>query len=156
MARHHVDAKQYASLYEEMNKLFKEIFRFDPSTEKTLEMMEIPPVDIYETAGDVVLEIEVPGIDPDKVQVSFTGGRLIVEGTKEEDTESGRQNYLCMERSFGRFQRVIPLNRAVDLRRTRASYRLGIITIKLPKMQEKRGERIVIPLEKAEAEGKDG
>lgn len=150
MAMRYPDINYFGTLYEEINKIFRELLRSDPAAERALETLEIPPVDIYETEAEVVLELELPGVDAKRLQVGYSGGKLVVEGFKTEQVEQGRLNYICMERSFGRFQRIIPLSRTVDLRAGSAVYRMGILTIRLPKMPEKRGERIEIPVQRVE------
>lgn len=156
MGGRYPDVGRFNSIYEEINRIFRELMRFDPAAERALETMEVPPVDIWETATHVVMDLELPGVDPNMVSVSFVGGKVVIEGTKEERVEEGRQNYVCMERSFGRFHRVIPIAKAVDSGRAEASYRLGILTIRLPKIEDKRGARTVIGvtrIEDPEAEG---
>lgn len=144
MAARYPDINYFGSLYEEINKIFRELLRADPAAERALETVEIPPLDIYETASELFLEMELPGVDPSRVQVFFSGGKLVVEGFKSEQVEEGRLNYVCMERAFGRFQRIIPLNRAVDVRGASAVFRRGVLSIRLPRLPEKRGERIDI------------
>ncbi len=150
MAMRYHDINYFGTLYEEINKIFRELLRADPAAERALETLEIPAVDIYETDAEIVLELEVPGVDPALIQVSFLGGKLLIEGVKAEQVEEGRLNYICMERSFGRFQRIIPLSRAVNLRTSQAVYHQGILTIRLPKMDEKRGEKLFIPVARAD------
>jgi len=112
------------------------------------EETDFPPLDIFETAGDLVVEAELPGIDTGRLEVSVAAGLLIVEGVKEEILESGRVNFLCMERTFGSFRRVVPLLHPIDSSRIKAFYRMGVLHITIPKVEEKRGVRRVVPVTK--------
>jgi HSP20 family protein len=102
---------------------------------------DFPPLDIYDTQEGIVIEAELPGIDLASLEVTITGGTLIIEGLKEEVLDQGRVNFLCMERTFGAFRKMIPLLQPIDPSRTRARYRLGVLRITVPKVSEKRGLR---------------
>lgn len=110
------------------------------------EEPDSPPLDIYETDGLVVVEMELPGIDTGNLEVSVTGGTLIVEGLKRENLEPGRINFLCMERTFGSFRRIIPFLHPVDVAGIKAAYRAGILEIQIPILDERRGARRLIPV----------
>ena len=108
------------------------------------EEPDSPPLDIYETDGLIVVEMELPGIDTENLEVSVTGGTLIVEGLKRENLEPGRINFLCMERTFGSFRRIIPFLHPVDVDGIVAAYRAGILEIQIPILDERRGARRLI------------
>lgn len=110
------------------------------------EEPDSPPLDIYETDGLIVVEMELPGIDTGNLEVSVTGGTLIVEGLKRENLEPGRINFLCMERTFGSFRRIIPFLYPVDVAGIKAAYRAGILEIQIPILDERRGARRLIPV----------
>jgi HSP20 family protein len=110
------------------------------------EEPDSPPLDIYETDGLIVVEMELPGIDTGNLEVSVTGGTLIVEGLKRENLEPGRINFLCMERTFGSFRRIIPFLHPVDVAGIKAAYRAGILEIQVPILDERRGARRLIPV----------
>jgi HSP20 family protein len=106
---------------------------------------EHPAIDVFETPDELVIEAELPGTDPAQIGVSIGEGLVLVEGAKD-DPGPGRVNYLCMERSFGPFRRTVATGRAVDAARATATYRDGILQVRLPKIEEKRGRCRVIPV----------
>lgn len=107
---------------------------------------EFPPLDIYEASGAIVVEAELPGVNPGNLEVSITGGTLVIEGMKEEVLEPGRVNFLCMERTFGDFRRIVPLLLPFHAAAIKARYRAGILEIRIPKAPERRGTRKAIPV----------
>ena len=111
------------------------------------EETDFPPLDIYEHEGIIVVEAELPGVKKKDFEVSITSGMLVIEGLKEEVSETGKVNFLCMERTVGTFRRIIPLMQPVNASLVEARFRLGILTIRIPKMSERRGTRKVIPVE---------
>jgi len=93
-----------------------------------------PPVDLYETAAEVVVELEIPGAAPGSLKIVCNGDRLLIEGATEPRAltpADGR--FLCLERASGPFRRVLDLPGRVDRERAAARYRDGILTITLPK-----------------------
>jgi HSP20 family protein len=110
------------------------------------EETDFPALDVFETPEEIVVEAELPGVDPARVEVTAGDGTIAIEGVKEEALEEERVNYLCMERSFGAFRRSVPLTQAVDFTRAGATYRAGLLQIRVPKLQEKRGRRRLVPV----------
>jgi HSP20 family protein len=114
-----------------------------------IEETEFPAIDVFETPAELVVEAELPGVDAGRIVVSAGEGLILIEGTKEEDPGPGRVNFLCMERSFGPFRRAVVIGRAVDITRATATCRLGILQVRVPKIEEQRGRCRVIPVSTA-------
>jgi len=110
------------------------------------EETEFPAIDVFETATELVIEAELPGVDAAAIGVSAGQGRVVIEGHKPEEAGAGRVNFLCMERTFGAFRRVVPLGRAADATRASATCRDGVLQVRVPKIEEKRGCSRVIPV----------
>lgn len=108
-----------------------------------------PLLDLYETADDIVIEADLPGIELDDVGVSILNGVLTVEGMKRERlNEQEKVNYLCMERSFENFKRTVKITVPFNPKAAKACYQKGVLTVVFPKVKEKRGELIKIDVEK--------
>ncbi|MGH3103909.1 MAG: Hsp20/alpha crystallin family protein [Gaiellaceae bacterium] len=92
-----------------------------------------PQVDCYRTSdpAELTVVVELPGIDPDAVQIAATPRTLIVSGERKREKAPGRV-YQQMEIDDGAFQRQIPLDEDVDTSRATASYTRGLLTIVLP------------------------
>ena len=106
-------------------------------------------LDLYETTEYFFIEAELPGVSADDVKVYTSGDNVVIEGTKYEQIESrGKVNFLCMERSFGPFKRVVNIKAAVDRSRMKASYSRGILTIQILKSEERRKGKRWIEVEK--------
>jgi len=111
-----------------------------------IEETEFPAIDVFETPGEVVIEAELPGVDPATIGVSACEGLIVIEGVKEEDSGPGRVTFLCMERNFGAFRRVVFPGVAVDIPHATAFCRDGVLHVRVPKIDEKRGRIRVIPV----------
>jgi HSP20 family protein len=121
-----------------------------------IEETEFPAIDVFETAEELIVEAELPGLDPSQIGVSAGEGLVVIEGIKAEETGPGRVNFLCMERSFGPFRRAVLAGRAVDVTRASATYREGVLQVRVPKIEERRGRRRVIPVTAADAAKEEG
>ncbi len=95
-----------------------------------------PPTDLYETADDVVVRVEVAGIQPGDFTITFDRRRLIVRGRRQGDVEP--RAYHQMEISFGDFLSELEIPCAVDAEEIEAQYTGGFLEIILPKAQAHR------------------
>ena len=84
---------------------------------------------------------EMPGFQEGDLSVEVMRGALVIEGVKREEHRREKVNYLCMERAYGRFRRLLELPTACDTRRLAATYRRGILVITIPRVSERRGEK---------------
>src|SRR6266498_584360 len=97
----------------------------------------IPFLDMYETDDSLVLEMDVPGINPDEILIKVYDDIIMVEGIKRERHEGKSFKYLCMERSFESFRRMIRIPVPIDSLAAKASYNDGVITVIFPKKKSK-------------------
>jgi HSP20 family protein len=96
-----------------------------------------PPVDLYETDHSLVLEMDLPGIDPGDVLIKVYEDVIIIEGVKREKIEEKGFRYICMERNFESFRRMIKIPIPVNSKEGKASYNSGVLTVTFPKVRER-------------------
>jgi HSP20 family protein len=89
--------------------------------------------EVEETDKDVLVRIEVPGMDKEDCRISIEGNMLYLSGEKRFERETHDSTYHVMERAYGAFQRAIPLPRNVDIDKAEATYKNGVLTVRLPK-----------------------
>ena len=103
-----------------------------------------PHVDCFRTKDALTVLVELPGIDPDKVDIFVADGTLYLAGNRVRPRSEG-QVYQQMELDYGPFRRQVALGADVDVTQGRATYEKGILTIVLPLAQRPpSGERVVI------------
>ena len=96
-------------------------------------------MDIYEQKGFIFVEMDIAGVDPEDLKVVVDRHKLIIEGVKAESGLSGMNVvFHYAERSFGRFQRVFELGSAIDMERIEATFKNGVLLLKMPKLQDRR------------------
>jgi HSP20 family protein len=101
----------------------------------------IPSADVTENDREVRVSMEVPGVEEKDVDVEIDGNSLIVRGEKKKEVTTEKEDYRHYERSFGSFQRVIPLPEGLEEDRARARFKKGVLTVTVPKSGEERRSR---------------
>jgi HSP20 family molecular chaperone IbpA len=99
----------------------------------------LPAADVCESDGCVTVTVELPGVRAEQVEVALAGGELRVRGRKRKGAPRGVISHLCSERSFGQFARAIPLRWPVRKDGAAAELKDGLLTIRLPKLEDRRG-----------------
>lgn len=90
-----------------------------------------PPTDVYETADEIVVRVELAGVEPGQVSIRLTERILTVSGVRQDDQE--KVGYHRMEISHGPFETRAVLPRRVDVRGIQAEYKAGFLMIRVPK-----------------------
>lgn len=104
-------------------------------------------MDVVETPESLEVVIDLPGVDPGNVSISLRDGVLLVSGIKRPTTcQHGRAAFHLAERGFGNFARALRLTAAVDANRASASLAAGELRIRLPRIDERRGREIRVPI----------
>ncbi len=104
----------------------------------------MPSVDISESENAIVLRAEVAGIDPDQINITISGDRLILSGKKEEQHEEKDEHFYHCERRFGAFERSIDLPATADSEKISAGCTNGVLTIHIPKHETAKPKRVPI------------
>lgn len=137
-------------LQREVNLLLERLADFDRSPAGEGEW--IPGVDVYECRGKLVISVEVPGIPAESLRVTFRDRHLVVTGERRERRPpAAAASFHCMERPQGRFTRIVLVDVAVDIRQAEASLAGGVLTVTIPRVKDRRGREIVIPVRREEA-----
>ncbi len=107
-----------------------------------------PYLDVAENKDEVLVKVDVPGIDEKDFSVSLSGDNLIIKGERKEDKEEKEKHYHRIERCYGNFQRIIALPVSVNADKINAEYENGVLEIHLPKKAEAKHKEIPIKLSK--------
>jgi HSP20 family protein len=133
--------REFATLQERMNRLFRE----SQGPEEPLTTTSFaPPVDVYEDEHNVILKIEVPGIDEKDIDVRIENNVLTIHGERQFEKEEKEENFRRVERQYGTFTRTFTLPTTVDAEKVSANYDKGILKIALPKKAEAKPKQIKV------------
>jgi len=112
-----------------------------------------PPVDLCETETGISIRVELPGVTADQIKIGLTNNKLRIWGEKKRRPSRRRIiSYLCSERSFGKFGRIVPLRWTVCIRNASAELKGGVLHIHLPKIEDRRGEEVIVEVKDATSE----
>jgi HSP20 family protein len=100
--------------------------------------------EVEETERDLVVRVELPGMDKDDCRITIDGNMLHVRGEKHYERETIDSTYHVMERAYGAFERSIPLPRNVDGDKAEATCRNGVLTVRLPKQERERARSVPV------------
>lgn len=82
---------------------------------------------------DFTIRAELPGVEEKDIEVTVTNDSVMIKGEKKEEKEDKGKNYYYMERSYGSFNRTIPLTAKTDADQAQASIKNGVLNITIPK-----------------------
>jgi HSP20 family protein len=113
----------------------------------------MPALDVTETKDAYQVDIEVPGLRPEDINVMVDQGMLTIQGERRSKEEKGDRSYHRVERHYGAFRRSISLPRDVDASRVEANYDNGVLRLKVPKTAGSQAKRIEVKEGPASGDG---
>ena len=131
--------------FDEMERWFREAFRRPFSLPRFPawprlrfpEWEEVrPSVDIFDENGNVVVRAELPGMTKDDIDVTLTENTLKISGSKKKEEKVEKKDYYRAECSFGAFTRRFSLPAGLETDKVQATFRDGLLEIKIPKTEE--------------------
>jgi len=140
--------RDLVSTQDHFNQLFNDTFaRAFGDPQEVSPRAWVPAVDIYETADSLVLKAELPGINPDDVEIRVEDNTLYLKG--ERKFEVKEENLHRVERSYGTFSRSFVLPGTIQADKVKADYENGVLTLTMPKREEAKPRTIKINVAKA-------
>ncbi len=128
----------------QVDRLFEDFFDDWPLGRWGAGAEFLPRLDITESDQEVVVKAELPGLEEKDINVSLSGGRLTISGEKKTERETKDRAQLIAERSYGSFSRTVDIGAAVDESRADASFKNGVLTVKVPKHESAKPKKIEI------------
>jgi HSP20 family protein len=98
-----------------------------------------PDIDMIEGDNDVKIIAELPGLTEKDIDLSISNGCLTIKGEKHSENVQDREGYYCKERSYGKIERSVNLGEGLDMDKIEAELKNGILTVKIPKLEEAKG-----------------
>jgi HSP20 family protein len=102
------------------------------------------PIDVVQKNDEIVVHASLPGVSPEKIEVTVEDDVLTVKAESETKTETQESGYLIRERAYGIFYRALRLPESVATEKITSQYENGVLTINLPKAEEKKKKLIKI------------
>lgn len=139
--------RDLVSIQDELNRLFGRTFTGVEPTRPTAAGAWMPSMDVFETEDTIVATVELPGIDPEDVEVAVEDQTLTISGSRAFSSEVEEESFHRIERRYGSFSRAITLPQTADTERVEASFDKGVLTVKVPKVEKAKPKKIQIKAE---------
>lgn len=127
-----------------LGHLFDQPFGAVQPSEETAQAFWAPAVDIYEQDGSIVLNAELPGIDPKDVSLTVEQGVLTLRGERRSHQDVKEESYHRRESLYGSFSRSFTLPREVDREKITATYKDGVLKVVVPQKPEAQPRQITV------------
>ena len=136
-------ARELATMeIERLNRMFTDFYG------EAFSRAWVPAVDTYETdAHEVVVKAELPDMKREDINLTFENGVLTLKGERKVQQDVKKENYQRIERRHGVFSRSFTLPNTVDAGKISASYKDGVLTIRLPQREEAKPKQIAVNVE---------
>jgi len=134
--------RDLAQLQDRVNRIFQESAAGREEGLTTTSF--VPPVDIYENEQNIVLKLEVPGVEQKDLDIRIENNTITIRGERKFEKETKEENYHRVERRYGSFQRSFGLPNTVNPENVTAGYDNGILTVTLGKRAEAKPKQIKV------------
>lgn len=122
-------------MQDEIDSMFEGFFPGRRGLLRRVEGMRVPSVDVEETDANVIVRAELPGVKKEDLDLEITEDALSIKGETSEEKEKRDAHYYRRERSWGMFQREIPLPAQIKTAEAKATFKDGLLEVTLPKAE---------------------
>jgi HSP20 family protein len=136
--------RDLVSMREDLDRLFGRTPLGGEELARGAEGDWMPAMDIRETPDAFVLDLELPGMDPDAVDVKIDDHSLSISGERRFESESQDGNLHRVERRYGAFRRSVRLPETADVEKVEAAFDKGVLTVTVGKMAEVKPKQIEV------------
>ena len=145
----------YRTSTDVFSPLFESLLGGTSANSRMGALLRAPEADVVETESEIRVQIELPGMRAEEVNVDLENNVLTVNGEKKEERSEERGTYHLSERRYGKFSRSFVLPRDVDAEQIHARFDHGVLSVTIPKSERARRRRIQVSNGKAN-EGGEG
>ncbi|MCC8369016.1 MAG: Hsp20/alpha crystallin family protein [Rickettsia endosymbiont of Oxypoda opaca] len=135
---------RYSYLDNIFNEFFNDFYSLTNSGLTDIARNLAPRTDISETDTEYNLEVELPGVVQQNIELKIDNNILTIKGSREESSEDKNKNYHMRERYYGTFQRSISLPLNINEEDIEARFENGILHIKIPKKEQSTSRKIEV------------
>ena len=136
--------QKISKMRKDMDRMMERVLGdFRPATCPGLVLTK-PQYELLETETELILKADIPGANPDDIEIDITDNVLTIQGELAEETLSEDESHQWIEKKYRTFSKSIPLPRRIILSRVKATYKKGVLNVVMPKYsgKEKRGIRV--------------
>lgn len=137
--------REMHDMQREMNRLFEDMLAPSAQTNGLTSAFS-PAAELEELEEAYQLKLEVPGMEPDDIDIEVTAEAVSIKGERRTETKEEKGGYTRTEFRYGQFHRVIPLPGRINNQSVAAEYKNGILHLSLPKAEEEKNRVVKVNL----------
>lgn len=136
------------NIFEELNKTKdKNNSQEELNTKKEEGLEGQLIVDVYQKENEIVIQSLIAGVNSDDLEINISPESVTIKGERKKTEEIDEKDYFFQECFWGKFSRTIILPQEIDTEKTKASFKNGILTIRMPKLHTQKEKNIKIKIE---------
>jgi HSP20 family protein len=132
--------REIAALQNEMSRFMNGLLEDNGRTSQNW----VPALDVWETEGEIVYALDLPGISEDKISVELDDGSLTISAERERTEEESNERFYRFERRYGTFSRTVGVPLGVSEEDIQAGYKNGVLEVHVKKPEQPKPKRIRI------------
>jgi len=136
--------REVGTIRDDIDRIFDSFLGRFRTGRVALDSFWTPLVDLEETKDSLLVRTELPGMKKEEIKISLEGDSLHISGERKQEREEKNKTYHRIERSYGKFERVIPLPTEIEKEKVKANYQDGVLEITLPKSERVKPKEITI------------
>jgi HSP20 family protein len=136
--------REIENLQHEMNRIFERFMSGGSGGSKGLTF--IPSVEIEDTADEIRLKLEVPGMEAKDLDVEVMEDAVKIKGERKSESKTEEEGMVRSEFHYGSFERMVPLPVHVQNEKANAEYKNGILSLTIPKSEEERKKIVKVDI----------
>lgn len=131
---------------ESLRRQLDQVFDEFTSTSAEREANWYPAIELTDTPDNLVLRVQIPGIERNQLNIQATRDAILIEGEYPRPQQPESHQWLCSEFAYGKFRRLIALPAAIETEQIQAEFQHGILTLTLPKTEQERRRVVKVNL----------
>jgi len=136
--------RELDELQQEMNRVFDNLGYNSLARQTDGLTSFVPPAEMEETEDAVLIRLEVPGINPEDIDIQASAEAISIRGERKSESKTEEKGMTRTEFRYGSFQRVIPLSTRINHNQVEAEYENGVLELTLPKVEETKQKAVKV------------
>ena len=145
--------REMETMQRQMNRLFDEVMSYGTTGESSESISFVPAAEIQDSPDAIKLRMELPGIEPNDLDVQVSAEAVSVRGERKSEIKSDDRGIHRSEFRYASFQRVIPLPSRVQNQQVQAEFKNGVLCLTLPKAEEEKNRVVKVNLMNGQTNG---
>ena len=136
--------QQVEKLRRDMDRMFERLWGEFGLSSLPTAVREFPAIDLTETKDSLIINAEIPGINPEDINIDITENTLSIRGEIKQDRVSNKEGFVRTERRYGSFSKTLNLPCRIVVDDVRATYREGMLNVSMPKFKQRKTRAVKI------------